>query len=252
MKKVILLALMFFSISAIASVTNAGFNFNAKVEENGTFELNINMKLPKKASLAYTFYDLFFNESNLLSISNELKKSNTNIDMIRALSTNGSSKFILTSEASKNGVTASIKNDCKLVVLNKQVKVDCHIKSSSTVLGDVFHFGTNSYNCEEQKNDYNCMVKITGRPVKVAIPFYYRSEERLAVSGIYNTVENSFKTFYHYGLEKELKEVSSEIFFQRNINGLWGKMIKFLKKEQELKGKLLVRSGDKGVSVSNM
>ena len=65
MKKVILLALMFFSISAIASVANEDFNFNAKVEENGTFELNINMKSPKKASLADTFYDLFFNESEI-------------------------------------------------------------------------------------------------------------------------------------------------------------------------------------------
>ena len=251
MNKIILLTLICFSFVATANVTNLDFNYNATVMENGKFVLNINMKLPKNASIADTFYDMFFNESNLLSMSNELRSSTTNIDMLRALSTYGSSTFVLKSTASKKRVTAQIVSSCNLNVFSSQIKVDCRITNSSTVVGKVFHFGTNSFFCNEKTNYYDCKVTVTGRPVRIAIPFYNRSEERLAVSGIHNTIENYFKTFYHYGLSNEIKNYTKEEYFKKNIKGLWGSMVSYLKDEQELKGKLNISSNSNGFLVFN-
>lgn len=249
--KISLLAFLILSFSVNASITNSDFSFNASVKETGDFVLNIDMQLPKTVSFPDTFYEMFFNESNLLSTSQELKSSETSINMLRALLTKGTTSFVLNSTATKNKVTAEITNACDLTVLDSQIKVDCSITKSSTFVGKVFHYGTNSFNCIEQNNNYKCNIRLAGRPVKITIPFYTRSEERLAVSGISNTVENYFKTYYHYGLGKTLSTYSKGDYFKMNLADLWGKMIVYLKDEQELNGILNVSSDTRGVLVSN-
>jgi len=237
------------------AVTNSNFKYDLSIDTGGNFNIVIKTQYPATKSLAEIIKYSSLSEAVLKAVDSTLISSKfSNDPKMIIYNRKGNFYYKQITKSSKSGMTATIKNDCSLYITEDGYSISnkCKITSSSApIIGTIFDYGSSQILCKGAKGYKKfCTMTIKGRADSINIPFRGRTEERLAVSGAVHTITSTFKIYYGaINGSKAMSEAKSDRFFSNNISGLWGSMIKHLKKEQYLKANLLATSGVSGYYV---
>ena len=238
----------FFPSVSLASIDNSNFNYKIKIQEDGKFEIKFNQNYGDDIAVSDLFKKYFLNSSMQVALDKNMSLFKTSNYVQLKVTTLGTHTYSLSVVASKNSMDARIKSKCTMIVKSKSITNDCNItKASSMLVNKFFHFGSTKIHCSKSyKNESICQITVTGRPQAINLFIKSFSEERLAVSGSYETVLSTYRGFY-YLKENKSSGHDSTSFYKDNIKTLWDEMIVNLAKQQHLKGTLKVESSNSGI-----